>query len=326
MPESNNENGPMWVSQGLRFGGYGHHYPGDMVLNPLDQNMREGSVDQAVIGSIDVTSRYVSTEDESLVDLAVAAGRRAVEDACVDPEEIGLLLLANWTDRQFVPEQAPGVALALGAPQAFAYNTCGACTGFIHATQQAAALLSTGGFGSHAVVICAERFSRRVRPGSKGVLIVGDAAGAAVLTKSGSRSPGLLDSVMYCDGSEREVTTVLPPEGHIRSKRNLIDVAIRSHRRTVDTLLRRNHITMDNIDWFVPHPGTGALHTAIQDQLRIPAERFVTNYAQVGNTGSASIPVMLSEMKADGRLQPGQLVLAPSVGAGWYYGGVLFHV
>lgn len=316
---------PLWSDAGIRVIGYGHHYPGDFVRNPTGETVQDGSVDQAVMGGVDVSTRYVSTENDSLIELASVAGRAALVDAGVAPDEVGLLVLSNWTDRQFVPEQAPEVALDLRMPHAFAFNTCGACTGFVHGVQQAAALLATRGYGTTALVVSAERFSRRVRPRSKGVLIVGDAAGSVVLRTGGAAGGGLLDTVMFSRGEDREVTTVLPPEGHIRSQRRLLDVAVRSHQHTVSELLTRNGVTMSDVDWFVPHPGTGALHRAIQDTLKVPEEKFVTNFAAVGNTGSASIPIVLSELRAEGRLKAGDLVLAPTVGAGWFYGGALFR-
>lgn len=317
---------PLWRDAGIHFLGYGHHYPGELVKNPVGESVRSGSVDQAVMGGVDVSTRYVSAENDSLVELAVMAGRAALDNAGVTPDEVGLLVLSNWTDRQFVPEQAPEVALNLQMSHAFAYNTCGACTGFVHSVQQAAALLTTGGYGTTALVVSAERFSRRVRPGSKGVFIVGDAACSVVLRTGGATGTGLMDTVMFSNGADREVTTVYPPEGYIRSQRNLLDVAIRSHQHTVSELLTRNNLTMADIDWFVPHPGTGALHRAIQDTLAIPSAKFMTNFTAVGNTGSASIPIVLSELRAEGRLKTGDLVLAPTVGAGWFYGGMLFRV
>ncbi|WP_205413083.1 3-oxoacyl-[acyl-carrier-protein] synthase III C-terminal domain-containing protein [Austwickia chelonae] len=325
MPEQPKPDAGIWSHAGIQIIGYGHNYPAELVVNDPGEALRPGSVDQAVIGGIDVRSRYVTAENETLVELAAGAAQRALADAATRPEDVGLVVLSNWTDRQFVPEPAPELAMVLGMPGAFAYNTCGACTGFIHGVQQAAALLMTGGYGQTALVVSADRFSRRVRPGSKGTLIVGDAAGAAVLHTGGAPGTGLLDTVMFASGLDREVTTVRPPDGYIRSQRHLLELAVASHRRTVNVLLARNGLAMDDLDWFVPHPGTGALHRAMQEELSVPSQKFVTNYEERGNTGSASIPIMLSEMRADGRLRDGDLVMTPTVGAGWFYGGMIFR-
>ncbi len=68
-------------------------------------------------------------------------------------------------------------------------------------------------------------------------------------------------------------------------------------------MLARSGAKMEEIDWVVPHPGTGQLHTAVRERLSIPQERFVTNYETRANTGSASVPIVLSEMALDGRLK-----------------------
>jgi 3-oxoacyl-[acyl-carrier-protein] synthase III len=320
---------PLWRRSGLRIRGYGHHYPRTLVENDTAEDVGTNPVDAAVIGRIDVRSRYVAQDDETPILMGAAAASNALADAGIHPDDVDLVVMSNWTDRQFVPELAPRTAEALGARKALAFDVCGACTGFVHGVQTAASMLSTTPHWSTAVIVSAERFSRRVRPESKGQLIVGDAAGAVVLTKSdadGDAAPGLIDSVLFSDGARWDATTVLPPEGWIRSRKDLLETAVASQSEVVVKLLKRSGLDISDIDWVVPHPGTGALHRAVREALGIPEERFVTNYEVRGNTGSAAIPIVLSEMRADGRLADGDRVLTPAVGAGWFYGGLLFHV
>lgn len=316
----------LWAHTGLRISGYGHHYPAQRIENEQPEAIDAASVDAAVIGRVDVRGRHVATDEEGPVELAAAAAAKALADAGTAPDDVDLVVMSNWSDRQFVPEWGPRVAEAIGLRNAFSFDVCGACTGFVHGTQTAAALLTATPHWSTAIVVSAERFSRRVRPGSKGEQIVGDAAGAVLVSKGepGGVS-GLRDSLMISDGARHDATTVLPPLGWIRSRKDLKDTAVASHTEVAVSLLKRAGLTMDDVDWVVPHPGTGALHRAVREALGIPPERFVTNYEEVGNTGSASIPIVLSEMRADGRLTEGHLVLAPTVGAGWFYGGLLFH-
>ncbi|MFD7508705.1 ketoacyl-ACP synthase III [Streptomyces sp. NPDC059853] len=318
---------PLWRGSGLRFTGFGHYYPRTHVRNEATEEVAGNAVDAAVIGRIEVRGRHVAEEDETVPEMARLAAADALADAGLEPGDIDLLILSNWTDRQFVPEHAPTAARLLGADRALAFDVCGACTGFVHGTQLAAALLKTTPHWTNALVVGADRFSRRVRPGSKGGLIVGDAAGAAVLTR-GEPDPagrGLVDSLLISDGDGAGTVTVLPPNGWIKSDPKLVDIAVGAHETVAGTLLPRSGVKMADVDWVVPHPGTGPMHSRIREQLEIPEDRFVTNFEERGNTGSASIPIVLSEMAKDGRLRPGQLVLTPTVGSGWFYGGLLFH-
>ncbi len=321
-----NDETSTWRGSGLRLAGYGHYYPRTRV-EITDEGSHEGNaVDTAVIGTLDVRARHVAEEDETVPFMAVQAAGRALEHAGLDAADTDLLILSNWTDRQFVPEHGPQVAHLLGAGRALAFDVCGACTGFVHGVQTAAALLGARPGWRTAVVVSSEQFSRRVRPGSRGELVVGDAAGAAVLVKGAAGGEdGLWDSLLISDGAARETVTVLPPRGWIKSSRSLVDVAVASHADLADRVLARAGLKMADIDWVVPHPGTGVLHRAVQERLGIPGERFVTNFEERANTGSASIPIVLSEMARDGRMKPGDLLLTPTVGSGWYYGGLLFR-
>jgi 3-oxoacyl-[acyl-carrier-protein] synthase III len=169
----------------------------------------------------------------------------------------------------------------------------------------------------------ARRFSRRVRPGSTGELVVGDAAGTVVLAKG---APGVVDLVLASDGSHAETVTAYPPELWIKSKPELLELAVSSMVAVCDQLLARNGLTMADIDWVVPHPGTDTVHQQVKQRLAIPPERFLTSFETRGNTGAASIPIVLAEHRAQDRFRHGDLLLTPAVGSGWFRGALLFHL
>lgn len=320
--------GGIWARAGLGFTGFGHYYPRTLVHNSdLADSIGGSAVDQAVIGSVEVRSRHVAADDETIDFMAARAAAAALERAGRVPGEVDLLVLGNWTERQLVPELAPQVAVRLGAKRALAFDVCGACTGFVHGVQTAAALLAANPSWRVAVVVCSEYFSRRVRPGSKGTLVVGDAAGAAVLEKRGpGAGRGLIDSLLHSAGESAEAVTVRPPLGWIKSKPELVELGIASNTAVAGQLLERNNLKIDQIDWFVPHPGTGPIHAAVRERLGIDPERFVTTFETRANTGCASIPATVSEHLEKGLFRHGDLCLTPAVGSGWFYGGLLFEL
>lgn len=69
-----------------------------------------------------------------------------------------------------------------------------------------------------------------------------------------------------------------------------------------------------DIDWFLPHYSSAYFREPLFQQLQeigfaIPQERWFTNLASKGNTGSASFYIMLEELMASGRLRSGQRIL-----------------
>lgn len=319
--------GATWTGSGLRFTGFGHYFPRHRRSHEGEVSVGGRTHDARTAAELGVRSLHVADADETLEFMAVRAAAAALEDAGRPADEVDLVVLANWTDRQWIPEIAPGVAAALGADGALAFDLCGACTGFVHAVQTAASMLSGHPGWRRAVVVAADRFSHRARPGTRGQLVFGDAAGAVVLERGDREDPsGLLDSVLDCDASQADTVAARPPQGWLRPRPELIDLAIGSSLQVAGQVLERNGLKTGDLDWLVPHPGNNAIHAGVRDGLDLPAAKFLTNFATRGNTGCASIPIALSEFTRSGVLKPGDLVLSTAVGSGWYYGGLLYRL
>lgn len=316
-----------WTGSGLRFTGHGHYYPRTARSNEGGVTIGGRTYTQDDTAELGVRSLHIADEEETLEHMAAQAARAALHDAGADTAEVDLLVLANWTDRQFIPEIAPAVAAAVGAHGAVAFDLCAACVGFVHGVQTASALLTAHPQWQRAVVVAADRFAHRARPGTRGQLVFGDAAGAVVLEKGDQRDRrGLLDSVLDCDAAQADTVAARPPDGWLVPRAELIDLAVRSNVQVAHAILDRNDLKITDIDWLVPHPGNNAIHAGVRERLDLPAEKFLTNLVDRGNTGCASIPSTLSEFSAKGVLRPGDLVLSTAVGSGWYYGGLLYRL
>ena len=78
----------------------------------------------------------------------------------------------------------------------------------------------------------------------------------------------------------------------------------------------RAGLTLDDVDWIIPHQANLRIIEAAAREMKVPKERFVINIERYGNTSAASIPVALSEYLDDGRIQPEDTLLLVSFGAG----------
>jgi 3-oxoacyl-[acyl-carrier-protein] synthase-3 len=325
--------GGIWAGSGIRVTGVGHYFPEHVVHNTpeiVGAEDRFNAIDQAVIGRLNVKSRHVANEQETVGYMAVRAAEDALRAAGRSSRDIDLVIVTNWTDRQFIPEYGPTVAFELGARRALGFDLCGACAGFVHGVQSAAAMLSSPGPWRCAVVVSSEQLSRGTRPGSKGELVAGDAAGAVVLERAdddrAADDPRLIDSVLFSDGEDARIIHARRPHGWLTSTAELIERAVEGNLRAIELLLERNGLEIEDIDWVLMHPGTDPLHQAVQEKAGIDPDRFVVTMETRGNTSSASIPIALSELLASGRTRPGQLYLTPAIGSGFYEGGLLFRL
>lgn len=317
--------GALWAETQLWLAGVGSYLPRTMVSN---EHVAGGvsEVEAAVLGDISVRTRHISEPDESVPMMAAEAGAQALAAAEVAPGEVDVVILSNWTTPPYTPDHAPTAASLLGCPRAFAFDVSTACLGFVHAVQLAGMYLTTTG-SQTALVTASEHFSQRVRPGSRGSLVTADGAGAVVVKRgAGSQGRGVMDTLVQSDGQRADVIAARPPLGHVRSQPSLPDEAVASIAGACEEIMRRNGLGMDDVDFVVPHPGTDVVHRRVQQALGIPDSKFRVNLARVGNTSSASIPLMLAEMIARGELSPSDVILSPAIGAGWYSGAMLYGV
>ena len=84
-------------------------------------------------------------------------------------------------------------------------------------------------------------------------------------------------------------------------------------------------VTADQIDAFIPHQANMRIIDHATKKLGIPSDRVVINVDRYGNTSSGSIPLALADAAAEGRLQPGKLVLMTGMGAGLTWGSALLR-
>ncbi len=79
-------------------------------------------------------------------------------------------------------------------------------------------------------------------------------------------------------------------------------------------IMARRGLQADQVDWFLPHMSSEYFRAPIRAGLEriglaIPEDRWFTNLSRYGNTGSASIYVMIDELFRSGRLETGQRLL-----------------
>jgi 3-oxoacyl-[acyl-carrier-protein] synthase-3 len=82
-------------------------------------------------------------------------------------------------------------------------------------------------------------------------------------------------------------------------------------------------LTVDDIDWLIPHQANVRILQATGRKLGLPAERVVVTVDQHANTSAASVPLALDTAVRDGRVKTGQRVMLQGVGGGFTWGSVL---
>lgn len=320
--------------------GLGHFLP-DTILTNHDLEQIVDTSDEWIVDRTGIRERRIAGDGESASTLAVEAATRAIKDAGLTPSDIDALIVATCSTDQPIPHTGAFVSDALGI-------TCGsfdinaACTGFVVGLVNAAGMMAIGGM-RHTLVVGTEALTRFTDPTDRGTCVIfGDGAAAAVLTSvpATTNGPGLIAFDLGCDGAAARFLEV--PAGGSRLPASAATVAagdhylkmagqevfkraVRAIDQSVRVTLERAEMTVDDIDWFVPHQANIRIIETAANRLGIPMERTLVNIEYYGNTSGASIPLMLSEAAADGRLSDGDRILMSGFGAGMTWGSAVLR-
>ncbi len=283
-----------------------------------------------------IRQRYLAGPDETCATMATVAARAALADAGATAGDVDAIILGTSTPDQAFPATAARVQGELGAG-GFAFDLSAACSGFIYALSMADALVRTGQVRG-ALVIGSEVFSRIMNWQDRGTCVLfGDGAGAVFLRAvpgvAGPEAPGILSTHLHSDGRLGDILyvdgAVGQPDrpGHlVMNGREVFRHAVAHLAGAVTEALVANGLTIDDIDWLVPHQANSRIIEGVGRRLGIPPERVVVTVDRHANTSAASIPLALADACSDGRIQRGQLVLMEALGGGLTWGSALVRM
>jgi 3-oxoacyl-[acyl-carrier-protein] synthase-3 len=318
--------------------GTGRAYPEGVLTNQDLERMVETS-DEWITTRTGIKQRHKAAEGEYTSMFAVEASRKAIEQARIDPIDIGLVICATVTPDQILPSTGCLVQAELGANRAAAFDLAAACSGFLYGLTMANQMIRSGQT-KYALVVGAEILTRYVDYTDRSTCVIfGDGAGAAVLGAS-EEDRGILSTRIYSDGRYAEQLfspgggTRIPPTAdtlagglHFYKMRGneLFKVAVRSMADVSREVLEDAGYKAEDVKLFIPHQANQRITDAVADKLNVEAERVYSNIAYHGNTSSASIPIALDECVEAGKVRDGDLVLLASFGGGVTWGAVLIR-
>jgi 3-oxoacyl-[acyl-carrier-protein] synthase-3 len=317
--------------------GWATKVPEGRVTN-ADLEAQVDTNDQWIVERTGIRERRIAAPDESTATLAVDACAAAIKRAGLTPDDIDLLIVTSATPEQPLPHTGAFVGDALGL-RCGSFDLQAACSGFAYSLVVGAAMVGVG--YEHVLVVGSETLSRIMNPADRQTLILfGDGAGAAVLSRRAGDAPSILSWDLGCDGASAGILGIAA--GGSRQPTNPDTVAAGGHylhmqgqevfRRAVralvesaQTTLARANATPDDVQWFVPHQANLRIIDAVGARLGIPRERTVVNIERFGNTSTASIPLTLFEHVDNGHVRDGDLVLMSAFGAGVTWASVLLR-
>ena len=348
---------------GIRILGTGLHVPGRPYTNHdlarvLDTN------DAWIRQRTGIAQRYFCPPELGVSDLALPAAQRALEAAGRKPEDLDYILFSTMTPDHLFPGSGSLLGAKLGCPGVPAPDLRTQCAAMLYAFQMADALLKADaartilivGAEAHAGFMPwsdwdilegtsdskpSEAAWARATKHRGWAIIFGDGAGALVVEKA-TDGAGIIATDLHSDG--RYATQLCVPAG-FRGRpwtnnagpdddawliqmdgRDVFKFAVTRLPRSVKAVCDKARVELTDIDWFIAHQANQRINEAVAEKLKLPLDRFPSNIDRFGNTSAATIPILMDEMRRDGRLREGQLVCLMALGAGFHWGSVLVRV
>ena len=313
--------------------GYGSYLPERVITNEELSTMVDTSHDW-IVERTGIHQRHFAADSELTSDLATHAARDAITRAGLEPNDIDMIIVGTATPDKTFPATATRVQQKLGMTRGFAFDVSAVCAGFILATSVADKYIKTGS-AKNILIIGAETPSRLVNMQDRRTCVLfGDGAGAWVLRAEEAggtlKDQGILDTAVYSDGRYVDLLhtdggpSSTGKAGHIFMEgREVFRHAVEKLSDAAQSILSRNNLTVDDINWFIPHQANSRIIEAVARRLGMPEEKIVLTVHKHANTSAASIPLAFCEAVQDGRVQRGDLILHEAIGGGLVWGSAL---
>lgn len=311
---------------GIKIAGTGHEVPEKIVTNE-ELSRRVETDDAWIMSRTGIRRRHICTS-ETHGRLCRKAAEAALENAGIGAQQIGVCIVATVSADTLVPSAACMLQKALGLPNDIpCFDLNAACTGFLAALHVTECLLNASGRKFGLVVGC-EVLSRVVNWEDRSTCILfGDGAGAVVVEcrKDWPTIGAVLgcrgdDALLRLPGAGTEEPPFIAMEGA-----GVFRFAVETVPRCMEEVLRQHECSVEDVDFFVFHQANARIIDLIVHKYHIPKEKYYKNIAEYGNTSAASIPIVLSELKAKGLVKSGSRVLAVGFGGGMTWGGALIE-
>ena len=310
---------------GSRIAALGHSQPARVLTN-ADLEQLVDTSDEWIRQRTGIVTRRLAGPDESVTDLAAAAGAKALSSAGLDPADIGLVCVATCSAVDRCPSIAAQTAARLGIPAAVCFDLNNGCAGFCTALATADHSLRAGA-ARHALVIGAEKMSDVTDWTDRSTcVLLGDGAGAAVLSASEeSEKDSAIGPVVW--GSDPARADLVRLAGEWQPKfaqegQSVYRWATSELPALAEEACRRAGITPADLAGVVTHQANLRIIEALTRRLPLRDDVVIAqDVTESGNTSAASVPLALSKLAERGELPRNAPVLLFAFGGGLSWAG-----
>ena len=326
--------------------GAGHYVPEKVVTNKDLEKIMDTSDEWIRERSGIEERRFAEFGKDTTANMGTKAARIAIERAGLTVDDIDFIVFATLSPDYYFPGPGVTVQHELGGKRFIgALDVRNQCSGFIYALSTADQFIKTGMYKT-VLVIGSEFHSSGLDLTTRGravSVLFRDGAGAVVLQRSEEEAKGILSTHMHSQGEFADILCVRGP-GNFTERKYYKDMhedyvnttpqmdgqavfknAIVRFSEVIMEALQANGYTPNDLDMFVPHQANLRITQFVQRKMQLPDEKVYSNIQRYGNTTSATIPIILSELWEQNRIKENDLFVLAAFGSGFTWASALIR-
>lgn len=316
------------------------HYVPEKVLTNFDLERMVDTNDEWIRSRTGIKERRILGPGRATSDMAAEAVKKLCNLRGISPEELDVIIVATVTPDMFFPSTGNLVQEKSGAKNAWSFDIAAACSGFLYAMSVGSQFIAAGTH-KKVVVIGADKMSSIVDYRDRTTCVLfGDAAGAVLLEPSEDEEIGILDFMLFSDGSGADYLKMkaggslhpasletIASDWHFiyQDGKTVFKFAVTKMAEVSVNILEKHGLKGDDLTIFIPHQANLRIIDAAVKRLGIDYDRVMINIERYGNTTAATIPLALSEAFEMGKLDVGDLALFATFGGGFTWGSSLLR-
>ena len=314
-------------------------YLPEKVLTNFDLEKMVDTSDDWIQSRTGIKERRLVKKGEATSDMAANIAKKLLKKSGKLPEDIDVIIIATCTPDMLVVATAALVQEKIGAKNAWGFDLAGACTGFIYALETGSKLVESNRY-KNVMVIGVDTMSSIIDYTDRNTCIIFGDGGGGVLLEPTNEDIGVLDALLYLDGSGSNYLNV--PAGGSLNPASAETVSKNQHfvfqdgkkvfrfavKKMADVsleILKKNGYTGKDLKLFIPHQANKRIIDASRERCKLSEEQVLLNIQNYGNTTAGTIPIGLDEAVHEKRIEKGDLVLLAAFGGGFTWGSMLIR-
>ena len=312
-----------------------YHLPSKIRTNDEIAPLMNGWTAEKIFNKIGIKSRHISDVNETALDLAEKACRKALSK--IENIEVESLILCTQSPDYLLPTGACILQDRLGlktSTMCFDFNL--GCSGYIYGLAIARGLIQSGTI-NNCLLVTTDTYSKYIsEDDAVNMALFGDGASATILIKSSTSE--ILKPQLGTDGSGAYnlivkgggTKTYYNQTGPLKLFMNgpaIFDFTNIAVPNLVTLILNESNLSISDLDYFIFHQANKFILEHLKKKLGIPSEKFLIDIEDSGNTVSSTIPILIANKRnQDINFFKNKTVMLVGFGVGYSWGAVILKM